>query len=450
MRCNIAAGSLWLPGAAEMGLTVVRKIWTPCSQNDRLEVKEELERILASSPFQNSRRYPALLRYVVEKALSGEGEDLKERTLGIEVFHRTADYDTNADPVVRFSAGEVRRRIAQFYQENGNDSLIEIGLPVGTYVPHFSRIETTEGQSSAPLDQTPIPLVEREAIAREQSSAAIVSPLPQYSSRPGRPFSRTSFIFGILAGLLAVAAFALIGDFFLPNASWHRTKTPIMELWGPLLTNPGTVLISVGRTRVEDKEPPEPPDATIEQHILRPEARISLAAVQAVSQVAGFLQTQRKQFRIHEAYSNSLQDLHRLPVVLVSGYNNIWTMRLLKPLRFHFEQSGSLHYIVDAQHPERRDWSVDFDTPYAQETEDYAIIARFKDATTDGPVTVVAGIGSNGSQAAGEFIVSPDALAELARSAPHRSLNQNFEAVLKVEVVGGNTGAATVVASQFW
>jgi hypothetical protein len=166
--------------------------------------------------------------------------------------------------------------------------------------------------------------------------------------------------------------------------------------------------------------------------------------------VAGFLQTQRKQFRIREAYSNSLQDFHQLPVVLVSGYNNPWTLRLLRPFRFRFERVGSLHYIVDAQHPERHDWSVDFDTPYARQTEDYAIVARFNDTTTNGPVAVAAGIGSNGSQAAGEFIVSPGALQSLARFAPGGTLNQNFEAVLKVEVVAGNTGAVTVVATQFW
>lgn len=223
-----------------------------------------------------------------------------------------------------------------------------------------------------------------------------------------------------------------------------------MELWGPLITSPDAVIISVGRTRVEDPDAREPLNATIEQHILRPEARISLAAVQAVSQVAGFLQTQHKQFRIHEADSNTLQDLHRRPVTLISGYNNLWTMRLLKPLRFHLDQTGSLHYIVDSQHPERREWSVDFNMPYLQETVDYAIIGRFDDPTTDGPVVIVAGIGSNGSQAAGEFMISPAALDALARYAPHHSLGENFEAVLKVEVIGGNTGAATVVASQFW
>jgi hypothetical protein len=109
-----------------------------------------------------------------------------------------------------------------------------------------------------------------------------------------------------------------------------------------------------------------------------------------------------------------------------------------------------LHYIVDEQRPERRDWSVDFNSPYAQQTVDYAIVGRFYNATTEGPVLVIAGIGSNGSEAAGEFMVSPQDLERLASFAPHGSLDQNFEAVLKVEVVSGSTGAATVVATQFW
>ena len=102
----------------------------PTSEEECRKVQQELERILASPPFQGSRRYPALLRHVVEKTLRGETEDLKERILGIEVFQRPNGYDTNSDPVVRFSAGEIRRRIAQFYQDTSNESSIEIGLPV--------------------------------------------------------------------------------------------------------------------------------------------------------------------------------------------------------------------------------------------------------------------------------------------------------------------------------
>ena len=80
---------------------------------------------------------PSLLRYVVNETLEGRGSHLKERALGVEVFSRDPDYDTNADPVVRTSACEVRKRIAQYYHEPGHEDEIRIDLPAGSYVPEF-------------------------------------------------------------------------------------------------------------------------------------------------------------------------------------------------------------------------------------------------------------------------------------------------------------------------
>ena len=70
--------------------------------------------------------------------MHGHSEELKERTFGLEVFDRSPDYDTNAGPVVRFSASEVRKRLAQYYSESGESSHLQILLPLGCYVPEFS------------------------------------------------------------------------------------------------------------------------------------------------------------------------------------------------------------------------------------------------------------------------------------------------------------------------
>src|SRR5262249_42423082 len=89
------------------------------------------------SLFKNSKRYPNLLRFVVERALAGHTEPLKERALGVDVFGREPDYDTNLDPVVRTSACEIRKRIAQYYQDAAHDTEIRIEFPSGSYVPEF-------------------------------------------------------------------------------------------------------------------------------------------------------------------------------------------------------------------------------------------------------------------------------------------------------------------------
>jgi hypothetical protein len=424
--------------------TTSREILIPVTVEERQEVRQELERILASPPFKGSRRYPALLRHVVEKTLRGETESLKERILGIEVFQRPSGYDTNSDPVVRFSAGEVRRRIAQFYQEISEEGSIEIGLPVGSYVPQFFRIAVPD-ERSATLSAAKKPDSDREPSPEGTLpiGQTIQQPRQQVRAAPRAAVLVAGIAIGIVAAALGFLAYPIV-------VARHQANAPIMQLWGPLLTNPNMVLISAGHTHWDENQPPESPDATVEQHILRPEARISLPAVQAISQVAGFLQTQHKQFRIQEAVSTNLQDFHGRSVVLIAGYNNSWTLRLLKPLRFHLTSDGSFRYIEDAENPGNRDWGVAFDKPYKQQTADYAIIGRFFDASTDGPVTVIAGISSTGTSAAGEFMVSPDALSELAHLAPHGTLTQNFEAVIKVEVVEGSPGAVTILATNFW
>ena len=100
-------------------------------------VQEQLERILASRHFRHSRRYPAFLRFVVETTLAGEGESLRERLIGQVLFQRHADYDTNADPAVRLTAAEVRKRLAQYYDEPEHRDEIRVELHSGSYKPEF-------------------------------------------------------------------------------------------------------------------------------------------------------------------------------------------------------------------------------------------------------------------------------------------------------------------------
>jgi len=58
------------------------------------EVRGQLQRILASPIFRNSKRNCNLLSHVVERTLEGHRDDLKERAIGIDVFGRSIDYDT--------------------------------------------------------------------------------------------------------------------------------------------------------------------------------------------------------------------------------------------------------------------------------------------------------------------------------------------------------------------
>jgi hypothetical protein len=84
-----------------------------------------------------------LLRHIVERALSGDVESLKERLLGMDIFHRRSDYDTSSDAIVRVTASDVRRRLANFYTEHSAQPM-RISLPLGSYVPDFIALTAHE------------------------------------------------------------------------------------------------------------------------------------------------------------------------------------------------------------------------------------------------------------------------------------------------------------------
>ena len=94
---------------------------TPAPPPSAGDVHGQLARLLGSPPFRSSRRCSDFLRYVVEESSAGRTDQLKERTVGVAVFDRDPDYDTNQDPVVRNTAGQVRKRLAQYYCEPGRE-----------------------------------------------------------------------------------------------------------------------------------------------------------------------------------------------------------------------------------------------------------------------------------------------------------------------------------------
>src|SRR5262249_28556161 len=102
-----------------------------------ISIRSALEAVISSEAFVGSKRCQNFLRLVVEHALAGELDDLRERMIGAEMFGRPVDYDTSNDAVVRVRATEVRKRLAQYYREAGSDSVVRIELPPGSYVPEF-------------------------------------------------------------------------------------------------------------------------------------------------------------------------------------------------------------------------------------------------------------------------------------------------------------------------
>jgi hypothetical protein len=399
-----------------------RARWVPQSDEDREDVRETLEKILASSQFSNSRRYPSLLRYIVEQTLSGNIDQIKERTIGIEVFGRAPDYDTNSDTVVRYSAGEVRKRLA-FYNHDASDARVQIRLSARSYHPEFYRIVEENG--------FPVVVSDEDHQPAEHASAEHFAP------RVHRMFQKKI----VLAAALTIVAIFLVwaGQRIWVKHIWSasdRFWSPITQANGPVIISPG----GVGFTPIS-KTGTDGTDSSTQLPNLSFENGLAMGRIEAL------LSSKHFDYRIQPSDGLTLTQLRENPVVLIGAYNNIWTQRLLLPLRFHFAELPD-HAIIDTEHPEKR-WARDSSKSFT-ETPDYGLVARFHNPSTDSMVVVVGGLERYGTDAASQFAVSSHFLTLFDQQVGSDWPNKNIEVVIRVDVVNGRAGTPIIEKTYVW
>jgi len=414
---------------------------------DSQAVLQHLDRMLKSRHFRNSRRYPAFLAHIVRRRLDGDLDSLKERILGIEVFKRAHDYDTGADPVVRITAGEVRKRIALYYHDVGTEQELRIELPPGSYVPVFFPA-THNGVAH-----------EEDAIPEAGTGSggwSVAGPAegPSKLHEDHEPswmqvFSRHWIQ---ATGSLAALTLTVAGVWF-----WMWSSSPIESMWRPFFSSPDPVLIVIGSPLGNLAGPNENaganPNSVLDSHS---HVHLALTDALALTDITGLLDVHRQAYRVQTSATTSLDDLRKRPVILIAAFGNSWSGRILAPLRFSLlrqqvapDGTTSLGSIVDHRHPGTV-WNFDFTKPAVVNSRDYAIVARLHSDLTEGPVMVVAGLGPAATECAGEFVSTPEYLQQIDAISPANWRKKNLELVLEVPIVDGKAGHGHIVASEFW
>ena len=401
---------------------------------DHDAVLGQLERVLANPLFKNSKRYPTLLRYVVERTLAGHPGELKERTLGIEVFGREPDYDTNLDPVVRTTAAEIRKRLAQYYQDPAHEYEFRIDLPIGSYAAKFHTVpERPAAEIKAPEIALPVP--------------AAATAVPVVTPRPNR-----KLLIAVIGGIAVAAVVVIASRPFTPRSSVDR-------LWAPVLESPSPVLLCVGQRPFiasSTKEPKSalPPgqdiasaDTTLFQLYYLGSMNAAMPDVTTMGMLAGLLQARGKSYHIRGESSTTFEDVRDGPVVLIGAFNNDWSMRLMGPRRFSFERDGDLFWIKDQLNPSDRSHAVNYGTAYLSLTEDYALISRVLDPVTERMVVVAGGLTGSGTIAAGEFLTNSGYIDTIT---PPKWEHKNLQIVISTKVIHGKSGPPKVLLTHYW
>jgi len=392
------------------------------------QVREQLNRLLANPFFSHSKRFPMFLRFVVDRTLAGEAESIKERTLGIEIFGRDVEYDTAADPIVRVTAAEIRKRVAQYYQDPAHRGEVRITLPSGSYIPLFGWPQATRDLTPHEVEPAPLPL-----------------PAPRTSTGVNAPrHSHLTLLLAIVAAAIVSVASVLV---------WQNMHPSALEFfWQPLLGSKEPVLLCVADqlqySNIVLRDAADPS----KQFILNDKlTALVMDDVFATGKVVGVLQSRGRQYSLKGEGATSLNDLRSGPTIFIGAFDNAWTLRLTNTLRYHFANNPEMTRmsIVDRNSPSQ--WYVDRPVQLATNIyRDYAIIARFTDSNTGKIAVIAAGIGRGGTIAAGEFLTDPADLAQIERSALAAGNKKNMEIVLSTQIIDGQPGSPKVEAAYFW
>jgi len=412
---------------------------TTLTNEERTAIQEQLERLLSNSHFNQSRRFPSFLRFVIDQTLLGQTDLLKERTLGIEIFGREADYDTASDPIVRVTAAEIRKRIAQYYQDPGHENEIRLSLPAGSYVPQF-QFPLGPQNSEALTVISPGP---PEGLSA--STIALPAPLTVEAVTVPRP-KRFIVKFAIAVVLLCAAA----GVFW-----WRSLQHSAFDtFWQPIVSSGEPVLFCIADqnqyTAIALRDASDPTRQTILKDNL---SAVVLDDLETVVKIAGVLQSHGTRYSLRGEASTNLTDLRSGPSVFVGAFDNAWTLRLTNPLRFHFANDPNMtrFWITDSNDPKREDWLIDRAKQQATNNyRDYAIVARFTDRNTGKISIIAAGIGRGGTIAAGEFLTDPSHLAQAMKNARSFGNATNVEFVLSTEIIDGHPGTPKMEAAYSW
>ncbi len=412
------------------------KGWKPSSELEKGAVQQQVEQLLASPLFHSSKRYPRFLRFVVTRVLDGQTDELKERLLGIEIFDRPADYDTNKDPIVRVTAAEIRKRIEQYYRDPEHSQEIRLFLPIGSYAPQFSW----PGRPNGLAETSPVLPSNSPDCINDLPAMEVVDP-----RRSKRIFTLAKRLTVVV--LLAVAATSA--------ALWRASQPPLLtQFWEPFIKSPEPVLFCMAdqsqyaNIRLRDAADPD-------RQTTLPDTMVAVIIddVSPLVNVAGMLRAYGKTYRVLGESTTNLTDLRRGPSVLIGAFDNSWTLRLTAPLRFHFMNDSSMthHWIEDRANPGQRKWVLDrSEYQNAAAYKDYAIVSRFVDPNTDQFTIVAAGIGRGGTVAAGEFLVDAHRMGEVLNELPRDWKRKSLEVVLETQVIQGRSGPPHVVAVHVW
>jgi hypothetical protein len=440
---------------------------------------EQLEKVLHSRTLQNSESLKAFLRYVVVKTVDDHEVLLKEYTIATEVFGRNADYDPRIDSVVRVQAGRLRTKLQEYYATEGKSDQIVIDLPKGHYHPVFNYVP-----NEAVQDPTHASFPPDSSINGQAGAVALES--PSVSDRADR--RRETVVRFILIGVIVALALALLTLYTRTRETQPKTLAApaaftadeLRAVWGVFLDDPEPPLLLLSNPavfRFVNKADPNvalenaleltpqqvrvttgapgfsaqqlPIDSQRPKLVLSPGMYTGMGEAIGLSRLATMFKEANKDILLRQSrLANPAEIKYRNVILLGSIYVNEWSRKLPSTENFSYTTSATIANR-EPQNGEETEYKPGFDEGTGELRTDYALITVKPNVSGDHAVMTLAGIYSEGTEGAAEFITTRTHLAILSQALRRVGGDRPpkyYQALLRVGVVNGTPTTITLVA----
>jgi hypothetical protein len=442
-------------------------------------LRAHIHEILEGEAFKGSHRSGQFLSYIVDQAVSGHFELLKERMIGIELFGRPPSYDTSEDAIVRVTASDVRKRLLQHYGKYGTVSEFRVTLPLGSYVPeiiHEPRSKT--GRLAAGMEQ-PEPAENSTASPRQPVSQLLAVAAAEVA---GTHSGVSDQIAGVdrarshrwlyFAALLVFLNLALWGLLWRHSSRAGTAAQPAVLPWSILFNSAHAThlitsdpdifsiqilthrLITVSdyanRHFLPDDNTVSPELKLICEQILSGDKASNVDA-QIAAEVAAVARTYSRTIEVQGARSLEFANLKTDDnfIFLGSPSSDPWFSVFEDQLDFQFVSApvpgGGL--IRDVR-PRASEQAIYVPTARGGATgESFAVVALVGNPDQSGQVLLLAGLNREGTQAAGNLATDPVRLSMALRNCgiASRGPLRHFEMLLRVHTMAGSPSQFDVV-----
>ena len=447
---------------------------TPEKEADTAALRKHLAEVAEGAAFKGSHRSAQFLRYVVEQAIEGHLDSLKERVIGMELFGRSPAYDTSEDAIVRVTASDVRKRLLQHYGQYGATSGLRITLPLGSYVPVITHEDgrLVPGTTAGTGESLHLPPTEKGTNLESNYGVASVSSEEKEEKEEHWIRGRRFWLIAAAVFLCAVGLFAggqLVGRYNALTPNPGLTESP----WRVFVNSPHpTDIVFSDPAMVEVEELtghqisasdyanrqylPDP--KTLSPEVSRATSVILRDGISAAVdppiavEIAALGQSLAKKLRVDSARNLRMADLQTDDnfVFLGSPRSDPWTALFSDQLDFRFVfNKDAGQEIIHNYRPRPHEMSDYLPTALGGGTgESYAIVALVQNLDQNSQVLLLAGADAEGTEAAGRFVTDlprfTRALDQCGET--HPGASSHFEFLLRLNTMAGSPHNTDVVA----